>query len=305
MRAMAPGKLVLTGAYAVLQGAPAIAAAVNRYALADTDRLAATPSPEVQAAFGDRGAPDVDVAMLQNGYGRKLGLGSSAAALVAALGASALDRGEDIRDPKVRDGLFRFARTAHARAQSGGSGVDVAASVYGGVIRYTLDGPDAAIETVEWPHDLVMAAFFMGQSARTSDLLARVRAARLQATQDMARLDAALFSAAVAAAAAMRSGAGEFVRCARAYSELLAGLGAMADAPIVPEACAELAKLAESEDAAFIPSGAGGGDVAVWLGESAPSQHFEARAETLGLSSLAISIDRGGVRREALHPGRH
>jgi len=201
--------------------------------------------------------------------------------------------------------LFRVAREAHARAQGGGSGVDVAASVYGGVIRYTLVGPDAAIETVEWPPGLVMAPFFMGQSARTSDLLGRVRAAHLRSPHEMAGLDAALFSTAIAAAGAVGTDAGQFVRCAQAYSVLLTELGTLADAPIVPEACAELARLAAAEDAAFIPSGAGGGDVAVWLGESAPSQSFEARARALGFSSLAISIDRDGVRREALHLGRH
>jgi len=34
VRIIAPGKLVLTGAYAVLEGAPAIVVAVDRYAVA-------------------------------------------------------------------------------------------------------------------------------------------------------------------------------------------------------------------------------------------------------------------------------
>ena len=38
MRARAPGKLVLSGAYSVLEGAPALVAAVDRYALADDAR---------------------------------------------------------------------------------------------------------------------------------------------------------------------------------------------------------------------------------------------------------------------------
>lgn len=305
MRAIAPGKLVLTGAYAVLEGAPAIAAAVDRYAIADTARRAATPPPEVCEAFGAQAAPEVDVAMLQGGCGQKLGLGSSAAGLVAALGASALDRGEDVSDATVRNRLFRSAREAHARAQGGGSGVDVAVSVYGGVIRYCLDGGDAAaIEAVDWPPDLVLAAFFMGHSARTSELLAGVRAARARSPREMERIDAALFSAACAAAGAIRSGAREFVQCARAYAVLLSELGSLADAPIVPDPCAALARIAAAEDAAFIPSGAGGGDVALWLGVSAPSAPFAVSAERLGFSSLAVRIDRGGVRQEPLHPRR-
>lgn len=300
MRALAPGKLVLTGAYAVLDGAPAIAAAVDRYAIADTARWTTTPSVEIHAAFGARPAPEVDVAMLENRSGRKLGLGSSAAALVAALGATALDRGEDISDPIVRHALFRHAREAHARAQHGGSGVDVATSVFGGVIQYTVEEYEAAVDAVEWPSGLVLATYFTGHSARTSDLLARVRAARERSPQGMARMAAALFSAAVAAAGAMRRDASEFVQCARAYGALLSELGTLADAPIVPEACAELARIAATEDAAFLPSGAGGGDVAVWLGVSDPSELFAAQAERLGFSSLALRIDWGGVRRESL-----
>src|SRR5215472_10009477 len=140
MRAMAPGKLLLTGAYAVLEGAPAIVTAVDRYAVADANQTDEKPPLEVRAAFGeDHPAPRADVRALRDETGRKLGLGSSAAALVASLGARALARGEDLRSPIVRALIFRAARAAHARAQGGGSGVDVAASVHGGMLRYSID----------------------------------------------------------------------------------------------------------------------------------------------------------------------
>ncbi len=38
MIARSPGKLVLSGAYSVLEGAPALVAAVDRYVVADGDR---------------------------------------------------------------------------------------------------------------------------------------------------------------------------------------------------------------------------------------------------------------------------
>lgn len=305
MRAMAPGKLVLTGAYAVLEGAPALVAAVDRYAVADTARRAAAPSLEVSAAFGAHPAPEVDVGALHGASGAKLGLGSSAAALVASLGASALDRGEHLSDPRVRGHLFRAAREAHARAQNGGSGVDVAASVYGGLSRYTLRGEDAAVDPVEWPSGLVLGAFFTGRSVRTSEFLARVAAARRRSPLESSRLFEAMVEGAVEAADAARVGALPFVRSARAYAALLSNLGSFADVPIVPDACAELAKMAGDEEAAFIPSGAGGGDTAVWLGVSAPSARFAARAGDLGFSRLPIGVDRGGVRREPPQPQRN
>ena len=50
-RARAPGKLVLSGAYAVLSGAPAIVTAVSRYVIADTSQLAELVTDEVAAAL--------------------------------------------------------------------------------------------------------------------------------------------------------------------------------------------------------------------------------------------------------------
>ncbi len=301
MRVIAPGKLVLTGAYAVLEGAPAIVAAVDRYAVVDT------------AAPGK-----VDVRTLNDDAGQKLGLGSSAASLVASFGARALARGDDPRHAAVRSEIFRLARDAHQRQQGGGSGVDVAASVHGGVLRYTLlrarpsragDVPastrpaagtsrrsETAIHAVDMPPGLELAAFWSGTSARTSDLLARVDA--LRARGGAAAVFTALRGVAEEAADSIGD-ARRFVQRAAGFGRALAALGDAADAPIVPAAFAELAALAEREGGAFFPSGAGGGDVAVWLGVEKPSSLFAARASALGLSPLSIAIDHGGVRPES------
>jgi phosphomevalonate kinase len=110
-RAAAPGKLVLAGAYAVLEGAPAIVCAVDRCAYAFDGEGRSTR--EVEAAFPE-GAPAVDVSELESD-GKKLGLGSSAAALVAALALRATQRGEDVSSASVRRAIFERAREVHAR----------------------------------------------------------------------------------------------------------------------------------------------------------------------------------------------
>jgi phosphomevalonate kinase len=291
---VAPGKLVLTGAYAVLEGAPAIVVAVDRYAVADT----AAPD-------------DVDVRALHDAAGRKLGLGSSAAAMVASQAARAVARGEDVGDPVVRATLFRAVRDAHAQSQQGGSGVDVAAAVYGGALRYTVEAsarahdgsapppsspaPDsgASLRAVELPARVELRAFWSGTSARTSDLRARVDALRARSALALSRLR---LLAAVAAAAVDAGDARAFVLAARDYGEALDALGRAADAPIVLPSVAGLARSAERSAAAFLPSGAGGGDVAVWLGLAPPPGAFLDRAAALGLAPLALSVDHGGVR---------
>ena len=289
MKVIAPGKLVLTGAYAVLEGAPAIVVAIDRYAVVDT--LSPTK---------------VDVKALYDDAGQKLGLGSSAASMVASFGARALARGDDPRHAPVRAEIFRAVRDAHQREQGGGSGVDVAASVHGGALRYTIvrdaSSPkskrpaETKIHAVELPRGLVLTAFWSGTSARTSDLLARVDA--LRARGGAGAVFTALRGVAEDAAAAVGD-VGRFVQRAAAFGRALATLGDAADAPIVPPALAELASLAEREGAAFLPSGAGGGDVAVWLGVQPPSLAFAARATALAVSPLALAVDHGGVRPES------
>ena len=285
MRIMAPGKLVLTGAYAVLEGAPAIVVAVDRYARADVG--------------GPTGEVKVDVRALQTDTGQKLGLGSSAAALVVAYAARALARGEDPRHATVRAQIFQSSRAAHAREQGGGSGVDVAASVHGGALRYRLGSSpqsEAEVRAVDLPPGLVLAAFWSGTSARTSDLLGRVNGLRARGGGD------AVFKALRAAAIDAADGVGNartFVDGARAFARALGALGEAADAPIFLPAFTELSSRAERENGAFLPSGAGGGDVAVWLGTAPPSAAFLERAHDLSIAPLALAVDHGGVRPES------
>src|SRR6185503_14672970 len=180
-RAAAPGKVVLSGAYAVLEGAPAIVAAVDRYVTADASRPAELVTAEVGAAIAGGAldkAPWFDAsplrARLPDGTSRKLGLGSSAAILVASLAASA----EEASEGSLRAAIFPAALAAHRSAQPGGSGIDVAASTFGGVLRATLRDGDLAIAPHPLPPDVVIEVFESPIAASTARLLERVRALR-------------------------------------------------------------------------------------------------------------------------------
>src|SRR3954469_20493961 len=175
MIATAPGKLIVTGEYAVLDGAPAIVVAVDRRAIARRNATPRGSSPflvsvaeEIAARRGEtdpaaRAALEVSVDSTAF-YNRatKLGLGSSAAVTVAAT-ALALEQGEvggggpaggaagllprGIATINQRE-ILTIALAAHARAQgprgARGSGADIAASVYGGTIAVSRPaGPGA------------------------------------------------------------------------------------------------------------------------------------------------------------------
>lgn len=293
MIARAPGKLLLTGAYAVLEGAPAIVLAVDRYAVAEGATHDEEAGRELRAALVD--PPRVDVSALYEGAS-KLGLGSSAAALVAGIGVRLAEAGDDLSAPDVRETIFARARAAHAAAQGGGSGVDIAASVYGGVLEYRLKGEQASLAPVDLPQDLHVSAFFSGVSARTSELRARVDALRDGSPNIYAGCMDPLKDAAERAAAAVRGGDGKaFLSACLDTAHGLEALGRAADAPIVRESAKELLVLAVHEGAVFFPSGAGGGDVFVLVGVTPPSEPFKAASERLAWKSVAFGIDRRGV----------
>lgn len=285
MRARAPGKLVVAGAYVVLDGADALVLAVDRYAEADARVRDPSPSREVRAAFGDRPAPRVDVRAFYT-EGRKLGLGSSAAQLVAALGAEAVAKGP--LDDAARAEILKVATVAHQAAQGGGSGIDVAASVYGGALSFAVSRPPRQLALYGFP----FAVFFSGQSARTSDFLGRVRAYRGRDATAYAR-HAAAIGAASERVLADFAAARPLAPAARGYGEALANFGRAADVPIVPEGFAALSRAADAEDAAFVVAGAGGGDVGIFYGT--PSAAFEHGAARLGFSPLNLAPARAGV----------
>jgi phosphomevalonate kinase len=302
VRVFAPGKLVLTGAYAVLEGAPSIVAAVSRGAFADASRAALDPTPEVRAALdadgahedvGDLVAPHPDASDMFLGA-RKLGLGASAAILVASIGAIDAAAGTDLADPSYRARLFTRARDAHSAAQGGGSGVDVAASVFGGVSRYVMG---ALPVRAALPAGLVVTVFACGTSARTSELRGEIdRLARRDPATHRARLEELGAIARRGAAAVDAGDASTFVEALRETARSLAQLGHAADVALVPAGFAELEALAAREEASFSVSGAGGGDVAVFVGRSRPSAVWTACAKALGLFPLDLTLDTKGVR---------
>ena len=293
MRTFAPGKLVLTGAYAVLEGAPAVAIAVSRGAYADAGRTALTPTPEVRAALGDVAAPHADASAMFVGA-RKLGLGASAAILVASLAAKFASGPADLADPLFRDDLFARAKKAHAEAQRGGSGVDIATCIHGGAIQYTVDQP---IRRVQIPRGLEVTVFACATSARTSELRAEVE--RLQASRPEtydAIMDDLIAIAEDGAGAARDNDAPAFVDALRRTARGLAVLGDAAGIGVVPDRFDELEAIAAEEEASFSVSGAGGGDVAVFVGPTTPGPKFLERAHALGLFPLALTLDNKGVR---------
>jgi phosphomevalonate kinase len=292
-RARAPGKVVLSGAYSVLHGAPAIVSAVSRYVIADTSRPAELLTPEVQAALAPhQQAPWFDASELRED-GRKLGLGSSAAILVASLYALHRAALPSESEPALRGRIYGQALDAHRQAQGGGSGVDVASSTLGGTLCYRMGAPPRSLQL---PREAHIEVWTCPVSASTRDLLAAV--AELKRASPLVHEQLLGEQARAAERAVERAEAEDvagFIAALRAQARALSGLGQAAGVPIVTVDLAAASPLAEQEGGVLLPAGAGGGDIALFVGRSPSTPALRAGLENRQHRRLAVELSVAGV----------
>lgn len=305
MGASAPGKALLCGEYAVLEGAPAVVAAVDRRVrVAWTEDRVAMP-PEVEATLalaraalgpGDRSLR-LDTSDLHQDR-TKLGLGSSAAAAVAAAAAAFATHGYDLADPGTLQRVFSCAFQGHASVAPQGSGVDVAASAFGGFLRFERHDDCVDTRALQSPDELEIRLVWTGHAARTSELVGKVKALR---SNDSCRYRACmerLAELSVRFASAFEAGnAPAVVAEAASYAVAMAALGEAAGAPIVEARLGRAAELAAGFSGSAKPCGAGGGDVAIaFFVDPTAANSFELACKDEGLHPIDVSWGAGGVR---------
>lgn len=323
-RTSAPGKLLLTGEYAVLRNAPAIVMAVNRRAVVHISRgensahAISTPGLREGAwrfeiddkrriAWLDEvpdsvrllpetvlrcrrisGACPVHIDIDTRAFsdpktGSKLGLGSSAAATVALVAALS-------RPDEETDHIWSISREAH-HAMQGGSGADVAASCFGGLLvyRHNVDAPP---ETLDWPLGLHYRIFNSGVPASTSAAVER-SASGMLVDEDWA----ALGQAAERAAAAWCSGqASRVLESVRVYRDALRRFDLSGSVGIFSAGHETLTDLGDSLDVVYKPSGAGAGDCGIAMAmKDECLDRFGEVAMSRGFVPLDVERDNSGV----------
>lgn len=283
--ASAPGKAVLSGEYAVLSGAPAICMAVDRRATVRMMRsdeawisvvaagyaavegrfvaVGATPSwlqgeqefrlvdtawRELHPAYERGLSIELDTsAFFDAPSGAKVGLGSSAALTVAL--TAALTESQDVLEKADR---------VHRLFQSGaGSGVDIAASVHGGLIEYRMK--ERTVAPLRWPEGLAYRLLWTGVPVSTANKLRHLR------EQGHRRSRNALVAAAGTMATAWRS-ATELLALYPGYIDTLRDFSADYDLGIFDAGHDKLVTEARAAGLVYKPCGAGGGDVGILLG---------------------------------------
>jgi len=325
--ASAPGKILLAGEYAVLEGAEALVLAVDRRARATVrqrDQLLegflAAARDELAAHFGStsvqaRAAARIraDSSPLRAPDGTKLGLGSSAAVTVAAI-AAGLAAGHEAhtqdRSRTVdRDLVHRLAHRAHGNAQAAlgarGSGADIAAAVHGGLLAVARDTADEReplrTRSLRLPADLHLLFVWTGQPAQTAELVARVLQFR---DCEPARYRTAIDAIAEAASnlAAALADSADPTAAVSAIAEggvAVADLGRTAGLDLETSLHRKLRAICQRSGGAFKPTGAGLGDMGVAaFGEESAALCFRHDAEKSGISVTDLSVDPTGVRIE-------
>jgi len=326
--ASAPGKLFVTGEYAVLAGAPALLAAVDRRALVHialepgagaleaeslaegTRRVIHDPEREplgggdagavlaalriVRAAMPSLAAMRAQVVVDTRTFladGEKLGLGRSAATVTAAVAAFLAGVGRHDRGE-----ILEAALAAHALFQDGrGSGADVAAAARGGVLEFRRDGARVAVTTRALPRGLHLLVGWSGEGGATDPMLRRF-AAGTGEPRSLRELSAV---AERAAAAVERGDGAALLDAVASTADLLARLGDEVGIPIVTPALARLVAAARRVGAAAKPSGAGGGDCGIALATSeAQADAVRAAWRAEGIVPLSVAIAAEGVCHE-------
>jgi phosphomevalonate kinase len=257
----------------------------------------ATLTRAYEAVGRVRGTLVLEVSDLRHA-GTKLGLGSSAAAASAAAAAVFATHEYDLGDPRVLDRVFDCAFDGHRSIAPQGSGVDVAASTYGGFLRFARSEDGLDRRPIDAPSTLAMRLVWTGQAARTSDLLRKISAHRAGEPDLHARLMERLRDVANEFLDAFERGdADRVVALAGEYGEAMKALGDAAGAPIVEARLERVAALAARFSGSAKPCGAGGGDVGIaFFGDSGAADDFERACSEEGLHPIAVSWGAQGAR---------
>jgi len=309
---IAPGKIFLVGEYAVLEEGPAVLAAVTRYAVAQfmpgmdpMSTVVAEAVKRARAEIGEAasalppGSVLVNTDDFQQGQ-QKIGLGSSAATAVAAVGALFESAGVSV--DKNRPQVLAIADAAHRAAQNGvGSGADVAAAVHGGLIKVERQPTGAPlVEPLATPAGLHLVVFWTGQAVSTAKMIEGVKKFARRDPAAYRQMIDNLREIAEKFVAELRTGSATgAVAAAGRYGRRLAVLGVAASVPIVTDAFTRASELAKELGGIAKPSGAGGGDIGVAMFATPEAARLFARALPKPIAPLDVDLDRMGVRRRS------
>jgi len=249
--------------------------------------------------------------------GRKYGLGSSAAVVTAAISVILKKFAPELA---TKETIFKLAAITHINIQGNGSGADIAASTYGGVLAYksfqanwlkeayaksetltkllSSDWKYLHIEPLSFPTHLIkLCVGWTGSPASTGKLVDKIL--QLKETNEKA-YDSFLTNSKRAVKqikqAIQMKDIQRFYKGIEQNRQTLAALGHLSTAPIETERLRELAKCAQEIGGVGKLSGAGGGDCGIAFVQSKEQvKMLQEKWRQLNIQPLTLQIELEGT----------
>ena len=197
----------------------------------------------------------------------KYGFGSSAAMTVAFI--QALLKSVNLLGDYNKHDFFQLAFRIHRKAQGNlGSGIDVAASIYGNVLTYQLKEEKGVLtgygQPVECWDDLFVVPIWVGHSTSTRKMVRSVDALKESSPRIFNQIMNALIQCSENGCESyMQKDKTAFYEAIREFNKILSYLGKQSNTPIISDVHRKLIDLISDSDVVYKPSGAGGGDIGV------------------------------------------
>jgi mevalonate kinase len=307
----APGSLMLFGEHAVLTGKPAIVCAINKRLhvklqannsskITITDSKLGTISQELTELhiqqpfsfvlsalmlFKDKIKTGFDLEIAAE-FDSTVGFGSSAAvtaATVAVLSSYLENINLD------NENLFYLAKQAIISVQGVGSGADLAASIYGGVLGFQL----RPLTFIPLPIIPDLTAVYCGYKKATKEVVALVNAAAAQQPAEYARIFDAIEDCVTKAKAAIKQQDWQLLgQLFDQHHSLQCALGT--NNALLDTLIRQLRNFPQIAGAKI--SGSGLGDCVIGLGNLAKVEFpMDASQRQQGVMQIPVTIDQAGV----------
>ena len=220
---------------------------------------------------------------LDDDSGLKYGLGSSAAVVTAVITAILCKHLKEAPSPML---IFKLAAISHVKIQGNGSGADIAASTYGGILQYSsfqaewllqeLSSSDTlttlveknwkylTIKKIEYPERLSLSVGWTGEPASTAKLVDEILKLKIDNPSQFQRfLTDSKLAVDEILNSVIRGSISDLLEGIKKNRRCLAVIGKAAGIEIETNLLAELADVAELLGGAGKLSGAGGGDCGI------------------------------------------
>jgi len=243
--------------------------------------------------------------------GLKYGLGSSAAvvtSLITAILTKFLDQ------PPSRDVIFKLAAISHIKTQGNGSGADIAASTFGGVLNYTSFQAEwlqeqlqtetslvnliqkrwdyLSIQPVNFPAEVQVCIGWTGSPASTGNLVSRILKLRDSKPEEYDSFLNESSEAVQLILDGMKSKQVDtFFTGIQQNREALAKLGEQAKVEIETAQLNKLSVVAEKFSGVGKLSGAGGGDCGIaFIPITTSCEQLHQAWEAIGITPLHLNL---------------